>query len=439
MSRLLPMVLCLFALPASAWAEVEWPQFRGPQGDGRAAVQRAPLKWSETEHVAWKTPVPGRGWSSPVIGDGVLWVTTAIEKPADEAQLARAKLKLVLNPLAKEMSIVGTVLLHAVGVDVATGKVLHDVPLFEVRSPPAVHSLNSFASPSPILDGQRLYCHFGTFGTACVNAAAGQVVWKTTLPNEHSVGPGSSPVLFRDRLIVPCDGTESQQVVALDVDTGKEVWKTKRPKMTGTVGDLHKAFSTPLMVEHEGKPQAIAVGAQWVVAYDPGTGDELWKVRFGEGFSNVPRPIVGNGMVYICTGYMQPQLWAIKLGGKGDVTETHVAWQVRKQVPAMSSPILVDDLIYMITDQGVLTAVDALTGETAWQQRVSGNYSASPLFAGGKLFLSNREGRTTVIAPGRQYQEVAANDVDGQLMASPVALEGALFLRTPTHLYRIAD
>ena len=231
-------------------------------------------------------------------------------------------------------------------------------------------------------------------------------------------------MLFEDRLVVPCDGADAQHVVGLDASTGDIAWKTQRPPISAFAGDMKKAFSTPLLVTHEGQPQAICVGAQWVVAYDPQSGHEIWRVKFGDGYSNVPRPIAGKGMVFICTGYTQPQLWAIKLGGKGDATGTHVAWQVKKQVSAMPSPILVDDLLYMISDQGVVTCVDAKSGETVWTHRVPGNYSASPLYAGGKLYFSNRDGRTTVIQPGREYVEVAANDVDGQLMASPVALDG---------------
>jgi outer membrane protein assembly factor BamB len=429
----------LVLVPGLVCAEVDWPQFRGPKGDGHSAAQRVPVKWSESDHVAWKTPIPGRGWSSPAIADGLLWITTAVEKPADERQITNARLKLIFNPMAKEMKIVGAISLKAIAVDVATGEIKHDIPLSEVTDPQPVHSLNTYASPSPVLDGQRLFCHFGTFGTACVDTASANVVWKTKLVNEHSVGPGSSPVLFQDRLVVPCDGADAQHVIGLDANTGETVWKTKRPPLAGFVGDMHKAFSTPLLVTHDGQPQAISVGAQWVVAYDPQTGEEIWRVRFAEGYSNVPRPIAGNGMVYICTGYTQPQLWAIKLGGKGDVTTSHVAWQVKKQVSAMPSPILVDDLLYMISDQGVLNCIDANTGATVWTHRVAGNYSASPLYAGGKLYFSNRDGRTTVVQPGREYVEVAVNDLDGQLMASPVALDGALLLRTRSHMYRIAE
>lgn len=432
--------LGVLGLLSTAVSAAEWPQFRGPAGDGHSAARGLPTAWSESEHVDWKAAIPGRGWSSPVIADGVVWLTTAVEHPATPEQTERAlKTKLAGNPMAKQLNIVGSITLRAVAVDLATGKILRDVHLFDVADPEPVHSLNSYASPSPILDDDRLYCHFGTFGTAAVDVRSGTVLWRTRLPNEHSVGPGSSPALFEDKLIIPCDGTEAQYVTALDVNTGKPVWKTPRPPMTGDKGDLHKAFSTPLVIRHAGRVQVVIMGAQWVVAYEPRSGQELWRVRHGEGFSNVARPVFAHGLVYVCTGYMQHQLWAIRVDGQGDVTDTHVVWRVKRQVPAMPSPIVIDNEVYMVSDQGVATCLDALTGEQIWQQRVEGNYSASPLFADGKLFFCNREGRTTVVLPGREYREIAVNLLDGQLMASPVAVDGALLLRSQSHLYRLGN
>jgi outer membrane protein assembly factor BamB len=432
------LLLAAYALWISpALAAVEWPQFRGPRGDGHADAQHVPTVWSEAEHIVWKAAAPGRGWSSPVVGDGLVWLTTAIEQPADDKQLALARLKYALNPMVKQMSFVGAINLRAVAVDLETGVIKHDVSLFEIRDPAPAHSLNSYASPSPVLDGQRLVCHFGAFGTACLDTSTASVLWKTRLPNDHSVGPGSSPVVFEDRLIVPCDGVESQQVAALDLRNGQPLWTTKRPKMTGVIGDLHKAFSTPLLIEQNGRTQAVSIGAQWVVAYDPATGREIWRVHHGECYSTVPRPIAGLGLVFICTGYTKPELWAIRPDGTGDVSETHVVWRVKKQVPLMTSPILVDDLLYAVTDQGVLTCLEAKTGDVAWQQRIGGNYSASPIYADGKLYFCSREGLTTVVRPGREFQEIGTNQLDGQLMASPVALDNSLFLRTATHLYRI--
>lgn len=414
-------------------------QFRGPNGDGvYPDATGLPTAWSEESNIAWKTAIPGRGWSSPVIGNGLIWLTTAVEEDATPEQLAIIlKTKLAGNPMAKQMKIVGAISLRAVAIDAVSGAVRQNVELFRVPDPEPVHSLNSYASPSPILDNGRLYCHFGTFGTACLDTTTAKTLWKTKLPTEHSVGPGSSPALYENRLIIPCDGTEAQSVVGLDTETGEVVWSTKRPPMEGSVGDLHKAFSTPLIIRVGDRDQAVVVGAQWAVAYEPVTGKELWRFRHGEGFSNVPRPVFAHGLIYICTGYMQPNLVALRPDGSGDVTETHAVWRFKKSVPAMPSPVVVDDAIYLVSDQGVATCLDCRTGEQRWQRRIEGNYSASPTYADGKLFLSNREGATTVLTPGREYAEVGKAILDGAIMASPVAVPGALILRTPTHLYRI--
>lgn len=418
----------------------EWPQFRGPLGDGRADAHRPPLTWSDTENVAWKSELPGRGWSSPVTDGKRIWVTTAIEHPLTEEQKeAVRKEKLAGNPLAQQMEVAGDVSLHWLEIDAATGKVLVDQELFSVKSPEAIHSLNSFASPTPVLDRGRLYCHFGTMGTAAIDVETGKVLWKTRLPEEHSVGPGGSPVVWGDRLIVNCDGTESQSVVGLDTKTGQEVWRTKRPPMEGDKGDLHKAFCTPLAIRVKDRDQIVSVGAQWVVAYDPATGAEIWRVRHGTGFSNVPRPVYSDGVVFICTGYMKPELVAIRADGLGDVTESHVLWRVKRQVPAMPSPIVVDGLLYMVSEAGIATCVESATGKEVWQERIGGNYSASPLYANGRIYISNREGATTVFKAGREFDSESVNTLAGQLMASPALIGNDLILRSATHLYRISS
>ncbi len=430
---------CVLILAASLWSEAEISQFRGPAGDGHIpAATGLPTTWSETSNVVWKSAIPGRGWSSPVIGDGTIWLTTAVEEAATPQQLEiTQKSKLAGNPMAKQMSIVGAISLRAVALDLVSGKLKQNVELFRIADPEPVHSLNSYASPSPILDDGRLYCHFGNFGTACIDTTTAKIVWKKKLPTEHSVGPGSSPVLYENWLIVPCDGTEAQTIIALNTADGEIAWSTKRPPMQGSTGDLHKAFSTPLLIHVGNQDQAVVVGAQWVVSYEPATGKEIWRFRHGEGFSNVPRPVFGNGLLYICTGYMQPHLVAIRPDGKGDVTETHAAWRFKKSVPAMPSPVLIEDAIYFVSDQGVATCLDAMTGEQHWQRRIEGNFSASLLFADGKIYASNREGATIVMAPGREYVPINTGTLEGAIMASPVAIPGALFLRTPTHLYRI--
>ena len=434
--RVVVAAMIVFAA-AGSWA-ADWPEFRGPKGDGVALSGKPPTAWSETENIRWKVETPGRGWASPVIADGRIWLTTAIEH-AMSAEL-REKLKgekFAGNPMKDQMTIVGEISLKLLAFDAESGKPIADSELLTVEKPQSVHQLNSYASPTPVWDHGRLYCHFGTYGTVCYDIATDKVVWKSTLPLEHGVGPGSSPVVVGDKLIIPCDGVDQQYVIALDTKTGEQVWKTPRPKMAGTNGDLHKSFTTPLVIQFAGRDQVVIVGAQWVVSYDPGTGEEIWKVRHGDGFSNVPRPVFGQGMVFISTGFMRPELWAIRADGEGDVTETHVEWKVPKQVPTMPSPLLVDSEVYFVNDQGVASCVDALTGKPRWQKRIEGNYIASPLFVNGYVYFCNREGKTLVVKAGKTYEPVAENLIDGQIFASPAVLDDALILRSDTHLYRI--
>ena len=435
------LIACLtIVFLTSTASAAEWKQFRGPDGQGHADVQNLPLKWNESENVQWKTAIPGRGWSSPVLENNSIWMTTAVEEILTGEALEKArKERLGGNPMAKQMSLVGSVSLRAISVDARTGKLTSDVELMTVKNPPGIHTLNSYASPTPILDGNLLFCHFGELGTACLDTYTGKVLWKAVLPSTHAVGAGSSPVVHGDLFIVPCDGTDVQYVVGLNKRTGEQVWKTKRPAMTGTNGDFHKSYSTPLIVTVAGKTQVIIPGAQWVASYEPETGREIWRVRHGDGFSNVPRPVVVNNMVCVCTGFMQPQLIAIRMDGEGDVTSSHIAWKIPKSIPTMPSPVVVGDEIYYVTDQGVATCASAKNGDVIWTHRMGGNYSASPLAAAGRIYFSNREGDTTVIQPGKEYKELAVNKLEGQHMASPAVLDDTLLLRTSTHLYRITS
>ncbi len=437
MKTLLSGLVVLGLMGTALWAN-DWRQFRGPDGQGHAEAKNLPVVWSETENVLWKTAVPGRGWSSPVFADGVIWLTTAVETPLSGPELEKARTsKLAFNPMAKQLSLVGSVSLRAVSIDAATGKVLSDDELLNAKDPPAIHSLNSFASPTPILDGHLLLCHFGELGTLCFDTQTKKVLWKTLLPASYAVGVGSSPIVHGDLVIIPCDGTDKQYVVGLNKVTGDEVWKTKRPKMSGFLGDYHKSYCTPLVVTVQGKEQVVIPGAQWVVAYEPATGKEIWRVRHGEGFSNAPCPVVAGDLVCICTGFMKPEVLAIRMDGTGDVTKSHIAWRISKQAPTMPSPIVVGHEMYMVNDQGVATCANTSDGSILWSKRIAGNYSSSPLFADDKIYFSSHEGKTTVIKPGSEYTELAVNNLDGQLMASPAVYEESLILRTNSHLYRI--
>ena len=391
----------MLLLPVLAPAE-NWTEFRGPTGQGHSSERGLPLTWSETENVAWKVPIPGRGWSSPVLVDDQIWLTTA----TDEGRSLRA---LCLNR--------------------DTGRIVFNVEVFQLTDPGAVHQKNSHASPTPILEGDRVYLHFGSHGTACITRS-GQIVWRTQeLKYYHRHGPGGSPVVYGDLLIVSCDGYDIQFVVALDKHTGKIRWKSPRKG--------YQAYTTPLTIQVQGKDQLISPGAHRAVAYEPLTGKEIWSVRYGDGYSNVPRPVFGHGLVFICSGFEQAELLAVRPDGQGDVTDSHVAWSLKRAVPLTPSPLLVGEELYLVSDNGIASCLDAKTGKTHWQQRLGGNHSASPIFAEGRIYFLNEEGESVVIEPGKEFKKLATNQLDGQTLASMAVSGKAIFIRSSDHLYRL--
>lgn len=425
----------VFILQASfGLAESTWPEFRGPNGQGISTEKNLPLSWSETENVRWKTEIPGNGWSSPVVDGGKIWLTTAtVVELSEEEQAA----KVAGTQLADQMIAARTVTLWAVEIDLESGSLLRKIKLLEVLEPAPIHSLNSYASPTPILENDRLYCHFGDYGTVCLDTKSGKIFWQKRFALDHRVGPGSSPALWEDLLIVPCDGADVQFIVALNKDTGETVWRTDRPPIQQSNGEFRKSYSTPLVIEVDGAEQVVIPGAEWCVAYKPRTGEEIWRLNHGHGFSLVPRPVFDGERLYYCTGFMSDRLIAVKPDGVGDVTATHIAWEVAKQVPTMPSPLVVDNRVYMISDRGVATCFEAETGEVVWRGRMPGRYSSSLLFSPGRIYIGNHAGMTTVFATGDEFEKLAENKLDGQLMASPVPVESSLLLRTGTHLYRV--
>ncbi len=431
-----PMLLLLLAISANA---VDWPEFRGPNQDGTSNAENVPTSWTETENVAWKTPIPGKAWSSPVIADGKIWLTTAIEhEPADEAE--REKLLAKIDPKKrKSRQIKAKIEFRALQLGLDSGEIGWDVALLENAAPDAIHSLNSYASPTPVINDGRLFCDFGTFGTVALDAGSGEVVWERRFPLVHNVGPGSSPVVAGNLLILVRDGVDVQYVTALDKNTGETIWKTARPPMDARSGDQKKAYCTPILIRHEGARQLVVPTSQWFVSYVPESGEELWRVRHGRGFSLVPRPVYGNGLVYACTGFGSTQLWAMRPDGTGDVTESAVVWKEPKRISQKPSPLLIGERLYVLGDGGILTCFDALTGEVVWSGRVGGNYSASPIFADGRIYVCSHEGLTTVLAHADEFQVLAQSEIDGEIMASPVPLDGGLLLRSDAALYRIGE
>jgi len=409
----------------------EWPQFRGPSGQGHAVAEGLPTSWSEDQHVVWKCLLPGKGWSSPVIAGNEIWLTTAVDSPISAEEKAE-RLKGTTN--TQPLIVSGKLSLRAQCVDRTTGKLLHDIELLMEPRPQGTHATNSFASPTPVIEAGKLYCHFGTYGSACLDTATKKVLWTNReLVVQHENGPGSSPVIWGDLLVFHCDGSDAQFIAALDKRTGKLAWKTDRSGVMNANPQLKKSYGTPLVVEIAGESQLLSPASDWLYAYDK-QGKELWKVPYEKlGFSLAPRPVVGHGMAYLCTSFMQSELLAVKL----DKTKPEVAWRYARQVPQVPSPLLVGNEIYLVGDKGIATCLDALTGDVRWTQRIPGNYSSSPLFAGGHIYCSNREGETTVLAPGKEFRQIGSGKLAGQIMASPAAVGHALYLRTDQALYRL--
>ncbi len=432
MKSALLLAVLMAAAPASLpAANANWPEFRGPRGDG-ITTSKLPTTWSETNNVKWKTAIHGKGWSSPVVWGKQIWLTTA---PEDGREL------------------------FAVCIDKETGKVIRDRKLFDVEKPQFVHKFNSHASPTPAIEEGRVYITFGAPGTACLDTKTGKVLWeRRDFVCNHYRGAGSSPILWKNLLIVNFDGSDHQFIVALDKATGKTVWRKDRsidfkdlgpdgkPKMEG---DLRKAFATCHVAELDGVTTLLSQGANALYAYNPRTGEELWRVEERTSHSGGTRPAIGHGLVYIPTGWSQGQTLAIKPGKTGDVLDANaasaegaklqVAWKSKRGTPKKPSLTLVGERLFGIEDGGVVNCWNAKTGEQIWSERIGGNYSASPIVAGGRLYAFNEEGKGIVIATEGAFSKIAENTLADGVMSSPAVSGNALFVRTKTHLYRIQE
>ena len=408
---LLATTVLKFAIFGQAVAGENWPEFRGPTADGHSDSTGLPATWSETENIAWKTPIPGKGWSSPVIWGKQVWVTTATED--------------------------GKTLI-AFCLDRDTGSVIHELPLFTVEKPSYIDPFNSYASSTPVIEEGSVYLSWGSYGTARVETTSGQVQWiRRDLLCEHFRGAGSSPILHGDLLIQHYDGFDYQYVIALNKHTGKTVWKTDRPTDFETDnGDIKKAYATPIVITVKEKDQLISPTSKGIFGYDVQTGAEIWRVTF-DPFSTPSRPLYHDGVLIFSAGFSKGVLFAVRPDGQGDVTETHIVWKEEKSMPSKPSPLLVDGLIYTIEDQGVAMCLEEKTGESVWKARLGGNYSASPVYGDGKLFFLSEEGKTSVVVPGREYKLLAENSLPDGFMASPAVAGKAMFLRTRKAVYRV--
>lgn len=402
-----------FAAAASAAAD-EWPQFRGPTGQGHSTATNLPIEWSTKKNVVWKQTVPGAGWSSPVVGRGQVFLTTGVPKPE------------------------GGISLRVLCFDAATGREVWNVEIFTPTAAQVQpgHPKSSPASPTPLLEDDRVYVHFGHYGTACLERATGKALWRNDRLSYESVnGNGGSAILDGDRLIFHCDGARDPYAVALDKRTGEILWRSNR-----SAPGIRQPFSfaTPLIIEVAGKPQLISPASGAVYGLDPATGREIWQVRYRDGYSVVPRPIFASGLVFMSTGYNRADLLAIRPDGRGEVTDSHLIWKTSRGAPLTPSLVAVGDELYGVNDAGVATCWDAKTGKQHWQERLDGNYSASPLVAEGRIYFQNETGAGTVLAVGRTFKKLATNQLDEPSLASYAVAEGSFFIRTEGHLYRIA-
>ncbi|MGL6094678.1 MAG: PQQ-binding-like beta-propeller repeat protein [Fimbriiglobus sp.] len=405
--RFLPALA--FGLLASALpAGDNWPEFRGPRGDGVSDATAVPTTWSEKENVRWKVLIHDKGWSSPVVWGDQVWVTTAEEN-------------------GKKY--------YAVCVDRNTGNIVHDVHLFDEADPPKIKQFNTFASPTPAIEAGRLYAHFGTHGTACLDTATGKVLWdRRDLKCDHFRGPASSVAIFKDRLFLLFDGFDVQFMVCLEKSTGKTVWRKDRDlpyKKSGnaqTDGDFKKAFATASVFEVNGRPQVVSSAAIGTIAYDADTGEEVWRVITG-GMNQASRPVLAHGLVYITAGHLG-EMVAVKAGKTGDLTKTGVAWKLEKTGPTRPSPVVVGDLLFVVNDTGIAACLNAKTGKKLWSERLDGKFSASPVFAAGNVYFASENGKTFVVAAKPEFELVAENRLVAGCMGSPAVVGNDIILRT---------
>lgn len=406
--QLTTFVLLVFFAFSSLKAD--WPEFRGPLGNGHSSVKKVPLKWSnDSENISFRVPVAGLGWSSPSIIDNEIWITAA-----DKSDNT----------------------LRAICLDLKSGKEIKNIVVFEKKSLGRVHSKNSHASPTVFIDNDLLYVHYGDFGTACLNRD-GKIIWKKEIKCGHLHGPGGSPVVYEDKLIINFDGKDAQFVAALNKKTGDEIWRAKRTHVSPerfTGGKMVPiSYSTPTLWKNDGKVQVISSGADHVAGYDVETGKEIWWAEY-DGYSVVPRPTIGKGLVFVSSSYNRSVMKAIKLGQSG---KAEIAWENRRSASKNPSPIIVGDEIYSVSDDGVATCFDVLSGKVHWKKRIGRAYSASPIFAQGRIYFLDETGTATVIEPGKEYSELAINKIKGRTLASLVPIEGGILLRTDKELLRI--
>ncbi len=413
-------IVFLFNSEQAGSQDRNWTHFRGSDLNGIAATENIPLNWDDS-NIKWKTQIHDNGYSSPVVYDNQIWVTTA-------------------KPDGKE--------LYAVCIDFQTGEIIYDIKVFTPDEVEGKHSLNTYASPTPCIEKGFVYVHYGSMGTACINTANGSIVWKRTdLKCKHVQGPASSPVIYKNLLILHYEGTDVRYIVALDKSNGKDVWRSDRPaepyEPLTRIG--RKAYITPIIINVNGSDMLISNGSAVCIAYDPNTGKEIWRVVNG-GESTIAMPFTEKGVVYWYAGYMVAadgtnftELLAVNPDGKGDITGTNVIWKKWDELSRNQclTPVIKDGLIYTVNTRNIMMCLDAATGNEIWSTHMTSNFDASPIYINGNIWFFSVKGEVLAIKAGRKYEVVAKNQMDSGIWATPAVLRNLVILRTQKYLYRI--
>lgn len=428
------IALTLLVASTSLAADDSYRQFRGPRGDGIAASDQVIFDL-EPEYQVWRTATPETGWSSPITDGQFLWMTAAKTTESSPEQKAA---KLVGAKFAGMKEVMASVELYGVCLDAATGKLVHKILLERVESPNSINAMNSFASPTGYWSDDRVVLHFGRYGTFCLDASTGDLIWKHALVIDDSMGPGSSAVGADGVVVIPCDGMDQQFVAGLSLATGEELWRTDRPEMDTDEGEFRKSYASPLVIDVSGRRQAIVPGAQWCVAYDLLSGEEVWKYRHGKGFSISPSPIFADGKVIFSSGYGGKELIAIDPNGTGEVRDSQIAWRSKSAAPVMPSVAVANSQVHSLAEGGILVSVSVTDGSLQWRQRLGGKYSASPLVSGDRLLVGDHDGNVTVFRAGDDFEQIARYEFGEQIMASPIPIGDDLILRTANAIYRFS-
>jgi len=423
-SHFLLWLVLLWVFPMLAQTQENnssWTHFRGSELNGISSGSGFPLTWNDSTHITWKAPIEGKGWSSPVVLDKQIWLTTASKEK-------------------KEM--------RAICVDFESGEQIHNKLIFTPEKLFRIHAINSYATPTPAIEEGRVYVHFGRYGTACLNSATGEKLWeRTDLPVEHIQGPGSSLLIYKDKLIVHLEGTKIQQILALNKLTGETIWKTERPReLYDPMLEIgKKAYITPIIIQVKGRDLMISNGSAVCIAYDPDTGKEVWRIIQGED-STISMPVESNGRLFFYTAFVtEPggnkyaELFAVDPDGEGDIGSTHILWRMKAPILQLSTPVVVGDYLYTVDAKGVFYCLRASDGKVIWSENLKGKFHSSPLYADGHIYVSSTRGETLVYKAGTEPELLSKNILEGEIWATPALLDGAILIRTSEFLYRVEE